>query len=610
MPDPAMLVPALGMALVHFLWQGAVIGCIAAVALRLLRDASPQARYAVACLALAACVLVPLAGLAGALVSHAPPAIAVDGLGALQATAVGLDGNGFSASLAPFLPWIVSGWAAGACALSLRMAVGLGWLHAMRNAWQPAGAAAWQHRLDRLAPAFGLTRRVALRLVDRLETPASAGWLRPVVLLPAAVAARLPVDLVEALLAHELAHIRRHDYLVNLLQGMAEAALFFHPVTWWLSRRIRIEREQVADRLAVAATGDSRRLAVALAELATLQAEARAAATLACPHLAQAAHGGQLMSRIQSLVQPGRRATGGPLVLPLAGLVLAGVALYAQAQTPATTTPAPPPAPAATQEPLAQARLAQATPAPAAVPVPAVHQGPVLPTPRPAATRRIGEVQSISRDGGRETLRFDIDGRNYVIDDPATVARARAAWRDFEDFGPRMEALAAQMAGHGETMAAMQARMGALHAARAASPDIHEAAARLAAVALEQQQLALEQAALTVRMAGASDAEREALDAKLEALDRQMEVLDRRMEQEDAQVDAASRALEEALAPLEALGREMELAAAPMDALGERMEAIGRQQEEAARVAEARMREVIADAMARGVARPATDDRP
>ena len=124
---------------------------------------------------------------------------------------------------------------------------------------------------------------IAPRLQERLGT------------LPAALLARMPAGLLEALLAHELAHIRRHDYLVNLLQAVVEALLFYHPVVWWLSRRIRHERELIADDLAAEALGDRRSLALALSELDRMLG---ATAAGPIPRFAHAAHGGQLMSRI------------------------------------------------------------------------------------------------------------------------------------------------------------------------------------------------------------------------------------------------------------------------------------------------------------------------
>jgi D-alanyl-D-alanine endopeptidase (penicillin-binding protein 7) len=117
--------------------------------------------------------------------------------------------------------------------------------------------------------------------------------------VPASLLTGMAPSLVEALLAHELAHVRRYDYLVSLLQGVAELLLFYHPAVWWISNRIRQEREQVADDLAAIALGEPRRLALALQELDRRQ--------IAALQPAQAATGGTLMNRIRRLVRPERR---------------------------------------------------------------------------------------------------------------------------------------------------------------------------------------------------------------------------------------------------------------------------------------------------------------
>src|SRR5690606_37288771 len=193
---------------------------------------------------------------------------------------------------------------------------------------------------------FGIRRNVAVHLVEDGDSPLSVGWWKPMVLLPAAIVANMPAPLLEALIAHELAHVRRHDYLVNLLQGVVEALLFYHPVVWWLSHRIRIERELVADDLAAQQLGDPRRLALALSRLDRLAIDRSP-----IPHaaLAQAAHGGQLMSRIRQLLRPEHRIVGGTLLLPAVGIVALGIAFQAYAQLgtshaapTATAPPAPP----------------------------------------------------------------------------------------------------------------------------------------------------------------------------------------------------------------------------------------------------------------------------
>lgn len=141
----------------------------------------------------------------------------------------------------------------------------------------------------------------------------------------------MPAQLLEALLAHELGHVRRHDYLVNLLQNVIETLLFYHPAVWWISRRICSERELIADDIAARLLGEPRRLALALSELERLQ--------FSTHHLAQAANGGDLMTRIKRLLRPDTQALNWRAAIPVLGLA---AICSACAQAPV----APPAAPA------------------------------------------------------------------------------------------------------------------------------------------------------------------------------------------------------------------------------------------------------------------------
>ena len=232
-----LVVSAWGWALLNFLWQGAVIGGVAALLLALLRGAPARWRYAVCGLALALCLGLPL-------------------LQCLDVAPSEADFIGELSPLAAEMPALVGAWALGAALMLGRLALGLAWVARARRRSTPAPAA-WQARLDALAHRLGLKRPVRLRLLPDLAGPIALGTLKPCVLLPAALLTRLPVDLLEALLAHELAHVRRWDYLANLLQSAVEALLFFHPVVWWLSARMRAERELVADDLSAALLGDA-----------------------------------------------------------------------------------------------------------------------------------------------------------------------------------------------------------------------------------------------------------------------------------------------------------------------------------------------------------------
>lgn len=324
---------AWGWALVNFVWQGAAVGALAALLLGLLRGASARWRYGVCAASLALCLGLPLAQ-------------CLD-----LATPVDAEFVGELPPLAAQLPALVSAWALGAALMLGRVGLGLAWVGRARRRSTPAPAA-WQARMDALAGRLRLRRRVDLRLLPALSGPVTLGTLKPCVLLPAALLSRMPAELLEALLAHELAHVQRWDYLANLLQSVAEALLFFHPVVWWLSARMRQERELVADEISAELLGPAdggHRLAQALHALSELQPQP-------LPTLALAARGGELLQRIERLLAPRPQATGWKLALP--ALLIATTSFVVQAR--GRSDAEPPPAPAAT---------AQAPAAPAAQPL-------------------------------------------------------------------------------------------------------------------------------------------------------------------------------------------------------------------------------------------------
>jgi beta-lactamase regulating signal transducer with metallopeptidase domain/HEAT repeat protein len=347
------LVVRLGWTLLHSLWQGAVIGALAAVALRLLRRRSAQARYLAGCAALLVLAMAPLATFlllegepgaaptvqAPAEVSPVPPNVltsvvappaeaassgrlplveAAEMLPEPAAARGSESDNGLQHKddtrpaistwlhvdrLRPALPWLGVGWLIGVALLSIRL--GAIWLKVRRLTWAGLGPVAepWPEKLQALAGRLGLWQSVRLFRSALVEMPTVIGWVRPVLLLPASALTGLPPRQLEAILAHELAHVRRHDYLVNFLQCLVEILLFYHPAVWWLSRYIRRERESCCDDLAVQVCGD--RLLYARA-LLTLE-ETRQAP----PALSLAAGGGVLLERIRRLLGVALPRTGG-----------------------------------------------------------------------------------------------------------------------------------------------------------------------------------------------------------------------------------------------------------------------------------------------------------
>ena len=297
----------LGWALFHFLWQGTLVAAVLAALDMVLARRMPAVRYAVACGALATMLALPAAtawslAVRGAHRSAELPGRSANAVSGVPTPVISVS-SGVADSLLPetlrsrietFRPWALSAWLAGVFLLSIRFLGGLRTANRLsRRGAQPAEAE-WQEMLERLAARLAMTRPVKLLRSAVVKVPTAIGAFRPVILLPASVFTGLPARGLEALIAHELAHVRRHDYLVNLVQTAAETLLFYHPAVWWVSSRIRAEREQCCDDLAIRATGDARSYARALVRLEEMRG--------AAPRLAVAAGGGNLWKRVLRLL--------------------------------------------------------------------------------------------------------------------------------------------------------------------------------------------------------------------------------------------------------------------------------------------------------------------
>jgi beta-lactamase regulating signal transducer with metallopeptidase domain len=316
------LLQTAGWTLINFLGVGTAIAGAASVLLRLTRRRSATARYAIACVSLAGMLAAPLVtarmiwigtelastanevqGDAAGLKSRPTSRTAFSLVSVFDEHAVVAQGSrvaqGFSpasflASIDRFLPTITISWLAGVILLLARMAGG--WWHVRRlhRLALATASSRWQTSCRRLAYRLGLPAAAHVVESALVDVPTVVGWLRPAILLPIAAIASLSPSQVEAILAHELAHIRRHDYAVNVLQTIAETLLFYHPAVWWVSRRIRVEREHCCDDIAVAICGDPVSYAQALAELESWRTSS--------PSMAMAATGGSLLDRVRRIL--------------------------------------------------------------------------------------------------------------------------------------------------------------------------------------------------------------------------------------------------------------------------------------------------------------------
>ncbi|WP_375769640.1 M48 family metalloprotease [Archangium gephyra] len=453
---------SLGWALLHLLWQGTLVAVALAAALRVLDRRAASVRYLLACGALALMLVLP--ALTGWL--HYTSLQQSEPL-ARPTAPLGMTSAGGVAAPAPVKPqpverytpaapraseptpvleralpllgehmhWLVLAWGLGVMVSSLRLLSG--WLKLRRLVHEAAPAPAeWQESLERLARRLGMTRPVRLLRSAALDVPAAVGWVRPVVLLPVTALTGLSARQLEMVLAHELAHIRRHDFVVNLVQTLVETLLFYHPAVWWVSRVIRVEREHCCDDIAVGTSGNAVSYARALTALESLRVM-----PLGTASPAMSALGGSLTDRVRRLVvAPAARCSsrwvagasvvtlmsGVAVAAPLAALVLPEPpAAVAEAPPP----PAPPSAPAAPDfavPPAPPAPALENPPAPArflaprlasvpgAMPMaPMLAQAPApAPAPRPMIAGKDDEDSDYEAD--EDTTR--VDGRALSVD--------------------------------------------------------------------------------------------------------------------------------------------------------------------------------------------------
>ncbi|MEZ5940585.1 MAG: M56 family metallopeptidase [Planctomycetaceae bacterium] len=345
----------LGWSLLHFVWEGLAIGLIAWLGLLALRRRDSESRYRYLVLAFAALALAPVVTLfvvdpvaaTSKEVEVASPTIAsvpaevVDAREALPPLPDIISGDvapkevqttppktdvsvtqsnlqltpgpsglqpvvdapkpsvipiNWTTHLSRSLPWCVAIWLGGVGLLVVRLIFQWVQLRRMATQYVRPLESRWQVLTSHMLDAFEIGRAVQFVESQLADVPCVIGWLKPVVLVPTAVMTNLTPTEVEALLIHELVHIKRRDDVINLAQTVVETLLFYHPVVWWISAQIRAERENCCDDVASALIGD--RLAYSRA----LVAAAEVATRTRPPKVALAATGGELTSRIRRLL--------------------------------------------------------------------------------------------------------------------------------------------------------------------------------------------------------------------------------------------------------------------------------------------------------------------
>jgi predicted nucleic acid-binding Zn-ribbon protein len=421
---------------------------------------------------------------------------------------------------------------------------------------------------------------------------------------------------LEALLAHELAHIRRYDYLVNLVASAVEVLLFYHPAVWMISRWIRIEREQIADDLAAKALGEPRRLALALSELDHFQLDSL--------NLAQAAHGGHLMARIRQLIQPHPRPLAWKAVISLLALAVlfaggatatARSAMSTFSETEAAPVPPPvPPAPPAPQPSLAP----EPPPVPPPPPAPAIAgvklNGPSCALIRPGQGTKIhftgnsqdfNEIFALQKVAKTDLLWFRDGEKTYTIDDPALVNRIAKQRKPLEDIERRQADLTRQIQERAGQLGAMGAEMGALAAGMSASITAEvnqEVLSRTGQIG----NYAAQMGGLAARLSspGLSESERDAIEKQMDELEKKMDALGKEIDAAGKRIEAKAEKHKKHEKGMEEAGRRMEEAAKPIEALGQQIKALDQEQEKHSPAVLKAIQDLISEAIQKGKAKP------
>jgi beta-lactamase regulating signal transducer with metallopeptidase domain/beta-lactamase class D len=319
--ETSTLVHQIGWSLIHSLWQDGLIVLMLAALLKLLSRARPQSRYFIACVALGAMIILPVATSYVLHVRHNEPLdMVIDDDSAAVKSVDSKSPNTnvieneriaspqkinwinrtvtetwpISDRVENFQPWMILLWLVGVFVYAIKLSGGLFWAANLRRLTANVCNPKLDDLVNALTSRLSIKRKIQICESSLINIPMTIGWIYPLILIPPGSLLGLTGYQLQTIIAHELIHIKRYDFLVNVLQSVAETLLFYHPAVFWTSRKIREEREYICDDLTVSLCKDSTGYARALTKIARLQRQAE--------QLAVAATDGELKDRIYRLV--------------------------------------------------------------------------------------------------------------------------------------------------------------------------------------------------------------------------------------------------------------------------------------------------------------------
>jgi TonB family protein len=312
----------LALTLIHFIWQGVLVAAVLKLALMLTSHKKSQLRYGYSTLAMLVNLLLPFITF---FILYKPDYLSFSGQASLTATIDSvsktsmIQHNVWYSNIAEYLPYLAMAWLATITLLSSKLLVELYAVNQLPRRNTIPADAKLTARFNALVTQLALTNQPRLVISLKTNVPIAIGWLKPVVLIPVSMLTGLTPNQLDMLILHELAHIRRHDYLVNFIQTLVEILLFFHPAVLWVSNQMRNEREYCSDDIAVKNCGDAIAYAHTLADTASLCNKHR---NRSIPSMAMAASGGDLKQRVVRLIDQHHCTNGNDISKWVASLVI------------------------------------------------------------------------------------------------------------------------------------------------------------------------------------------------------------------------------------------------------------------------------------------------
>ena len=308
------LMKAIGLTVIDALWQGALLMTLVLVFVTLFKKVSPRIKYRLVVLAL---LLMPVWSVVSFDKHYQPSAENSNITGAFEAPAVQnsplikgiqkleeLKITEDTSVSETAVSWVQTNanlaaiiWLVGAVVFAIRLFGGLVYVRMIRSSSKPFSNDLWTGELSRITQALGINKNVQLKISARISSPIVMGYLRPIIVFPIGLLQGLPTDQVEAIMVHELAHIRRSDYLVNLILSALQVVYFFHPAYWWLFKQAEQEREYHCDQMAVDLLDNKLTLVKALTSVQEMQLPGLV------PAVGFAGNKNQLLNRIVRIAQ-------------------------------------------------------------------------------------------------------------------------------------------------------------------------------------------------------------------------------------------------------------------------------------------------------------------